>query len=198
MILTEPYHPNQQAQFPNVVLENNTKDPFSIPTGILGHIDFAPGKNELDPPPQLYIVYKQLQDIQTILSKMYPDTFEVHYKSSPITDHPPNYIPIYDVTQVSLNIPPETSSQIKKPDHEYQYFLHKFIFTYCQLSTQELFNVVQWLCEIQDVHSQHENDFSVIDLPFHITLEPDAELRKQRITKVPFHYRDQRQQVLDD
>ena len=161
LILTESYDPNQQAQFLNVVIENNTKDAFSIPTGILEHIDFAQGKSELDPPPQLYTVYKQLQDIQTILSKMYPDTFEVHYKYYPFTDHPPNYIPIYDVTQVSSNSPPETSSQIKKPDHEYQYFLHKIIFTYCQFSTQELFNLVQLLREIQDVYSQHENDFSV-------------------------------------
>ena len=54
------------------------------------------------------------------------------------------------------------------------------------------------LCEFQDDYSQHKNDFVVVDIPFHITLKPDAELKKQRITKVPFRYRDQIQQIFDD
>ena len=57
---------------------------------------------------------------------------------------------------------------------------------------------MQFLCQFQDVYSQYKYDFDVIDIPFQITLKPDAELKKQRITKVPTHYRDQIQQILDD
>ena len=50
----------------------------------------------------------------------------------------------------------------------------------------------------QDVHSKHEYEFGVVDILFHIAIKPDAELEKQRITKVPIPYRDQKKQILDD
>ena len=57
---------------------------------------------------------------------------------------------------------------------------------------------MQNLCEFQDVYSQHKNVFGVVDMPLYNTHKPDAELTKQRIIKVPIHYRDQTQQFLDD
>ena len=54
------------------------------------------------------------------------------------------------------------------------------------------------LCEFQDVHSQHKYDFDFVDITFHITLKPDGERKKQRITKVSIHHRDWIQQILDD
>ena len=57
---------------------------------------------------------------------------------------------------------------------------------------------MQLLCELQDVYSQHKYYFGVVDIPFHVTFTADADIRRQRITKVLIHYRDQFQQILDD
>ena len=107
-------------------------------------------------------------------------------------------LPILDVTQVSINPPPEILSRFDKLDPIYHCLLHIFIFTYCQLSSQGLFNLMQLLCEFQDVYSHYQYDFGVVDILFHITLEADAELKEKRITKVPILYRDQMKQILDD
>ena len=127
---------------------------------------------------------------------MYTDTFEVQFNYSPITDYPSNPVPNSDVTQVSLNPPPEISSYFDKLGPKYQYFLHKFKFTFCQLASQERFNLIQLLCEIKDVYSEHKRGFGVVDRLFLITPKPDAELKKQRMTKLPIHYRDQIQQPI--
>ena len=57
---------------------------------------------------------------------------------------------------------------------------------------------MQLLLEFQDLHLQHKHDFGVVDTPFHITLQPDAELKRQRIEKIPIHYRAKIQTILDD
>ena len=57
---------------------------------------------------------------------------------------------------------------------------------------------MQSLSGFPDLCSQHKSDFGVVDITIRITLEPDAEFKKQLITKVPIHYQDQLQQILDD
>ena len=128
---------------------------------------------------------------------MHPDTFEVLDKNSPFTDYPFNPVPIFDVTEISKNPPLDFSSCFKKPYPKNHSFLHKFIFTLCYRSSHEVFNLMQLLCEFQDVYSQHKSDLEVVDTHFQITLKPGAELKKQCITKVAFLYRDQIQQNLD-
>ena len=54
------------------------------------------------------------------------------------------------------------------------------------------------LCERQDVYWQHKYNFGVADIPFHSTHKSDAELKKQRITKIPIHYREKTQTFLDE
>ena len=119
---------------------------------------------------------------------MYTDASEVQLKYSPITDYLPNPVSIYDVTQVSLNPPPEVSSFFDKLGPKYNYFLHKFNFTFCPLASQELFNLMQLLCEIQDVYSKHKHGSGVVDRLFQIKRKPDADLKKQRMTKLHIHY----------
>ena len=70
-----------------------------------------------------------------------------------------------------------------KKDLKYDSLLHKFNFTYCQFSSQELFNPRQLLCEFQDVYSYYNYACGVADTPFHITLEPDADLKKIKYHK---------------
>ena len=45
---------------------------------------------------------------------------------------------------------------------------------------------MQPLYDCQKDYSPHENDFGVLDKPFHITLKPAAELPRQRVAKLPF------------
>ena len=55
---------------------------------------------------------------------------------------------------------------------------------------------MQLLGELQDVYSHYKYDFGVVDIPIHSTLKPDAELKKQRITKTPKHYSEKVQKIL--
>ena len=64
------------------------------------------------------------------------------------------------------------------------------IFPNLQITTTDLKQLMTLLCEFQDVYSQHCYDFSLNDIPFHITLKPHAELKKQRKTKIPIHYKE--------
>ena len=54
------------------------------------------------------------------------------------------------------------------------------------------------LCEFQDVYSEHCYDFGLIGIPFHNTLKADAELKKQRSTRIPIHYKEKLQKILDN
>ena len=82
-----------------------------------------------------------------------------------------------------MKSPPEILSQIIELDTKNLSFLHIFNFTYCRLSSQELLDLMHLLCEVQDVYSQHNNDCDAVDLPFHITFKPDAELKKATYRK---------------
>ena len=45
---------------------------------------------------------------------------------------------------------------------------------------------MQVLCEIQDKCLKHIHEFGIVDVPFQITLDADAEMKKHCITKVTF------------
>ena len=47
---------------------------------------------------------------------------------------------------------------------------------------------MQLLCKIQDNYSEHKHGFGDVDRLFLITLKPDAQLIKQRMTKGRIHY----------
>ena len=51
---------------------------------------------------------------------------------------------------------------------------------------------MQRLCEFQEVCWQQEQEFQLIDILFHITHKPDADLKKQRITKNSKKYREKK------
>ena len=111
MSSTETYDRNQQSQYLNVNLENNTKHPFGIPTAILRCIELPHKSYELHFSPQPHTVYKSYQFTQKNLSKKYPDTYEVNDENSAIADDPSDFVPINDVTRVSIIPLPEVSPQ---------------------------------------------------------------------------------------
>ena len=95
---------------------------------------------------------------------MYPDTIKEHDKYSPIIDFLVNSIPIFDIelTELSVNLPLDNSSPIFKLYPKDHSCLDKLKFIYCQSSSQELFNLRQLFCEIQNLHSRQKHVFSML------------------------------------
>ena len=121
---------------------------------------------------------------------MNPHTFDTHDTYSPISHYTSNSFPVFIVNQVSIYPSLEFSSEIIEIDHKNHPFLHRIILLFCQISSPELFNLMQLVWEVQDVPSPHKYAIVVPDILFHITLQPDAEMKKQSISKVPIHSRD--------
>ena len=133
-------------------------------------------------------MYELIHGTQTKLPKLNPDNFEVHDTISPFTDYPSNFFPNNDVTHVSKNPCREISLKSNRIDLKHHSFHLKFNFTYCQLPSQKLLNLMQLLCDFQDVYSHHKSEFGLIDKLFQITLKADVELKKNVSQKFSFTF----------
>ena len=69
-------------------------------------------------------------------------------------------------------------------------FLKNFDFSETVITDSELQHLLRVLIENNDVFSKFTNDVGKITQEFHVKLKKDAELRKQRHSKVPLHYGD--------
>ena len=85
--------------------------------------------------------------------------------------------------QLSVIPPQEVSSKFNKNDSKDLSFLHNGFLTICRFSVQDLFNLMQLLCEIQDDYSKHNYGFSVVGSTFRITLKQTG----CQIEKVTYH-----------
>ena len=52
------------------------------------------------------------------------------------------------------------------------------------------------IIDSRDVYSQHKFDIGLTKQNFHVTLEPNSELRHQRISKCPLHRKDKLEKLL--
>ncbi len=77
-------------------------------------------------------------------------------------------------------------------------FLKKFPFKDCDLTKDELEVLKRKLCENKVCYSQNKYDIGTSDYEFHIKLTENAELKKQRPSKVPVQYEDKLYQLLID
>ena len=50
-----------------------------------------------------------------------------------------------------------------------------------------MLNHLQFLCQFQDVDSQHELSFDDVHIFIHSTLKPDEKHKTQQIPKIPVH-----------
>ena len=71
-----------------------------------------------------------------------------------------------------------------------QTFLKNFDFSEYDITDSELQHLLRVLIEINDVFAKFTCDVEKITQEFHVKLKKDAELRKQRPSKVPLHYRE--------
>ena len=75
--------------------------------------------------------------------------------------------------------------------------MNKFDLTKTDLTTDEKLELFEEIIKNKDVYSHHKYDIGKIDQKFHIRLKPNAELKKQRPSKVPLHYRDKLADLLE-
>ncbi len=85
-------------------------------------------------------------------------------------------------------------SQFRSED---AHFLKSFDFQYSDLNDTELIELMKILIEDSDVYSKHKYDIGKIKQKFHITLKPNTELRKQRVSKVSLHYKEKLDSLLE-
>ena len=79
-----------------------------------------------------------------------------------------------------------------------QTFLKNFDFSESDITDSELQHLLRVLIENNDVFSKFTYDVGKITQEFHVKLEKNAELRKQRPSKVPLHYRDRLEILLNE
>ena len=87
---------------------------------------------------------------------------------------------------------------IKEYDTEQQQLLKHFNFSNSDLTPEEFERLVKMILEYKDVYAKTKYDVGTIKTPFHIQLKSDAELRKQRPSKVPIHYQQKLYNLLDE
>ena len=73
-----------------------------------------------------------------------------------------------------------------------------FDFSESDITDSELQHFLRVLIENNDVFSKFTYDVGKITQEFHVKLKKDAELRKQRPSKVPLHYRDRLEILLNE
>ena len=79
-----------------------------------------------------------------------------------------------------------------------QTFLKNFDFSESDITDSELQHLLRVLIENNDVFSKFTYDVGKITQECHVKLKKDAELRKQRPSKVPLHYRDRLEILLNE
>ena len=79
-----------------------------------------------------------------------------------------------------------------------QTFLKNFHFSESDITDSELQHLLRVLIENNDVFSKFTSDVGKITQEFLVKLKKDAELRKQRPSKVPLHYRDRLEVLLNE
>ncbi len=75
-------------------------------------------------------------------------------------------------------------------------FLQKFDFTEADINTSEKKELILEILKSRDVYSQHKYDVGTIKQKFHVKLQPNAELKRQRPSKVAIHYQERLQVLL--
>ena len=79
-----------------------------------------------------------------------------------------------------------------------QTFLKSFDFFESDITNSELQHLFRVLIQNNDVFSKFIYDVGKITQQFHVRLKKDAEVRKQRPSKVPLHYRDRPEILLNE
>ena len=81
---------------------------------------------------------------------------------------------------------------------ENQQFIKKFNFEYSDSTNTEYVNLCNILINNQHCYAQHKNDVGKISTPFRIRIKDNCKLQTQRPSKVPIHYRERLNKLLQE
>ena len=93
-----------------------------------------------------------------------------------------------------VELPKEKLNRFDKTD---QTFLKKFGFSQADINDENLDKFLRTLTKNKDVYSQHKYDVGKIKQKFHVKLLPNSTLTKQRPSKVPLHYQEKLENLLE-
>ena len=93
-----------------------------------------------------------------------------------------------------VELPKEKLNRFDKTD---QAFLKKFDFSQADINDANLDKLLRTLTKNKDVYSQHKYDVGKIKQKFHDKLLPNSTLTKQRPSKVPLHYQEKLENLLE-
>ena len=93
-----------------------------------------------------------------------------------------------------VELPKEKLNRFDKTD---QAFLKKFDFSQADINDENLDKLLRTLTKNKDVYSQHKYDVGKIKQKFHVKFLPNSTLTKQRPSKVPLHYQEKLENLLE-
>ena len=82
-----------------------------------------------------------------------------------------------------------------QPKEPLQY-VKEFDFQFSDITDEEMTLLIDMLVDSRDVYSQHKFDVGKTRQKFHVTLKPNAELKRQRPSKVPLHLKEKLEKLL--
>ena len=197
------------------IIQNFTSQPATLPRGIIGYIEIPITQTT----PSHYRVHDVNSLIHSVIHAYHPD-ITTPTKPNPYTDMnlctrvtpqsllEINKIEIKDKT-LQLPIPSvignlQPSDKIRKDfpplpySTENQQFIKKFNFEYSDLTDTEYVNLCNILINNQHCYAKHKNDVGKISTPFRIRIKDNCKLHTQRPSKVPIHYRDRLNKLLQE
>ena len=75
--------------------------------------------------------------------------------------------------------------------------IKQFDFRYTDLEDEKLVTLIDMIIDSREVYSQHKFDIGQTKQKIHVTLKPDSELKKQRPSKCPIHFKDKLEKLLE-
>ena len=196
------------------IIQNTSKHVASLPTGHIGYIE-VPITNEKHK-------FFQVNDINTLIHNVtytyhpeitepLPQTNYIVQYDDPTTPSPQfslhqNYMTNNDnpnQTSPLYNVQPTSHTSEKRifpslPYTENLKFINKFNFQFSDLTDTEYITLCNMLPKYNTCYATHKKDVGKISLPFRIRLQPNAQLMTQRPSKVPIHYRDKLNVLLEE
>ena len=129
---------------------------------------------------------------------------EVLLKNSELeTDITKNSKSCQPISDEQFPVPREKDHNNRLIDHYLQYqpkdlinYVKEFDFQYSDITAKEMILLIDTLVDARDVYSQHKFDVGKSRQKFHVTLEPNVELKQQKPSKVRVHLKKKLEKLL--
>ena len=100
---------------------------------------------------------------------------------------------LYYAKKSSTTDLPNTTSSINQKN---SWITSRSLISSTHVTDEQMTLLIDMLLDSRDVYSRHKFDVGMTRQKFHVTLQPKAELKKQRPSKVPFHLKEKLEKLL--